>query len=247
MNKYLNLLLCSSVLAAFASQASAIPLTPIVTDWSPGSYSGGSSGTVSGTLPVGAGSVSVTFTGDLRDLQENHTTVFNNTGQISGQTIYTPSLSISDAVGTWGGTGTTNTITFSSPVMNPIIWINSLGRGGDWDPLTYVQTWTFNTPFTLLSSLYIPGGDVLMNFEANPYQLTVSGMDLIGQEGHGSIQFSGLISSISWTSDISEQSAYFQVGYEGVAIPEPSTYAALFGVLALAGTIYWKRNRRVTG
>jgi hypothetical protein len=30
------------------------------------------------------------------------------------------------------------------------------------------------------------------------------------------------------------------------AIPEPSTYAALFGVIALAGTIYWKRDRRVT-
>ncbi len=76
--------------------------------------------------------------------------------------------------------------------------------------------------------------------------MTQSGFDLIGQEGHGSIQFSGLISSISWTSDLSEQSSWFQVGYETAAIPEPSTYAALFGALALAGTIYWKRNRRVT-
>lgn len=206
MKIYQNLLLlCALALSAFAPYALA---TPVITDWT--SSSNGTNGSASGTLMVGVESVSVSFAGDVRDLQQNHTTVFNNAGYL-GQTAFTPNLAVSDAIGTWGTPGVINTITFSRPVRNPILWVNSVGRGGGWDPAVYVQTWTFNSPFSLLSSLYRTVVEAPYNL---PYQMIKSGNSIIGQEGHGSIQFTGWLTSISWISDKAEQSAYFQVGYD---------------------------------
>jgi hypothetical protein len=226
------LLAVTAGLAAFSTQVAAVP---VITDWS-ASYTTGSSGSASGTL---AG-ISVTFSGDVRDVQQNHGTVFDNTNPgYGGQTVFTPSLDVSDAVGTWGAAGSTNTITFSSAVLNPIIWINSLGRGGGWDPATYVQSWTFNAPFALLSSWYVPVAE-----GANPYQMTQAGNTLIGQEGHGSIQFSGLFTSISWTSDKLEQSAYFTVGYDNSIVPPvPAPASLLLLVLGLAGLGFIARRK----
>ena len=115
MKKYPNLLLlCALALSAFAPHALA---TPVITNWT--SSTNGANGSASGTLVVGAETVSVSFAGDVRDLQQGHTSVFNNAGYL-GQTAFTPSLSVSDAIGTWGTAGVTNTITFSKPVLNPM-------------------------------------------------------------------------------------------------------------------------------
>lgn len=211
MNKYLNLALCALALSAFAPHALA---SPVITDWT--SSTNGTNGSASGTLVVGAEIVSVSFTGDVRDLQQNHGTIFDNSNPgYSGQTVFTPTLDVSDAIGTWGTPGVLNTITFSKPVRNPILWVASIGRGGNWSAATYVQTWTFSSPFSLLSSWYVPN---VPNEPLNPYQLTQAGQSLIGQEGSGSIQFSGWFTSISWISDKAEASAFFQVGYDN-ALP----------------------------
>ena len=220
MRKHLNFVLpCALALGFLAPNAWS---APVITDWST-SYSWGSNGSATGNL----GGVGVTFSGDVRDLQQNHGTVFDNSGAgwYSGN-VFTPSLDVSDAVGTWGATGVTNTITFSSAVLNPILWINSLGRGGGWNLATYVQTWTFNSPFSILSSF----SGLVEN--PNLYQMTQSGNSLIGQEGHGAIQFAGSFTSISWTSDKLEQSAYFQVGYDNSIVP-PSASVPDQGSMAL--------------
>jgi hypothetical protein len=236
MKKHLNLILpCAMALSALAPIATA---APVVTDWST-SYTIGSSGSASGTL----GGIGVNFSGDVHDLQQNHSTVFNNTGTwwYGSQTVFSPSLSVSDAVGTWGSTGVTNTLTFSSAVINPILWINSLGRGGAYDLATYVQTWTFDSPFSIISSF-----SGLVQLPA-PYQMTQSGNMLIGQEGHGAIQFTGSFTSISWTSNKPEQSAYFQVGYDtntGGPAPVPDQGSMALLPLALGSLILGQKLGR---
>jgi hypothetical protein len=211
-NRLKLLLSCALALSAFAPHAWA---TPVITDWT--STTIGTNGSASGTLVVGGQNVTVTFTGDVRVLEENNTIFSNASSGYSGQTVFTPSLGVSDAVGTWGTPGVLNTITFSRPVRNPIIWIASLGRGGGWNPAIYVQTWTFSSPFSLLSSWYRPAVTETADdgiTRTNPYKMTQDGQSLIGQEGSGSIQFSGWFTSISWISDKLEQSAFFQVGYD---------------------------------
>ena len=218
--------LCVPVMLGMLAFTSSTMAAPIITDWT--SYTFGSTGSATGDL----NGITVTYSGDARGILTNHGTAFDNTGY--GQTAFTPSLDVSDAIQTWGATGVTNTLTFSSAVLNPILWINSLGRGGGWDPATYVQSWTFNTPFTLLSSWYVAPG--VATGGANPYQMTQSGNTLIGQEGHGSIQFAGSFTSISWTSDKLEQSAFFQVGYDNTIVPNvPEPGALILLTLGLLG------------
>jgi hypothetical protein len=92
-----------------------------------------------------------------------------------------------------GGTGLTDTVTFSSPVEDFLMAFVSLGN-----PSTAV-TYSFNTkaPITILSTgtggPY--GGTVNLSFGHNS-----AGFDTItGEESDGVIQFGGDFSSISWT------------------------------------------------
>jgi hypothetical protein len=233
MKKRLNLLLpCALALSAFAAHAWA---APVITDWT--SSTNGANGSATGTLMVGGGSVTVSFTGDVQSLESaphqfyNPAAIFNN-ATYPGQTVFTPSLASSEAIRTNGTSGVLNTITFSRPVRNPIIWINSLGRGGNWPAATYVQTWTFSYPFSLLSSLYVPN---VPNEPLHPYKMTQDGQSLIGQEGAGSIQFSGWFTSISWISDKVEASAYFQVGYDDALPIGPQGPQGLTGATGAVG------------
>ena len=92
-----------------------------------------------------------------------------------------------DIIQLQGGTSTVYTVTFSQPIVDPIMAIQSLGSGPN------VITYDFNAPFTIVSQgvgyhggcgtcLRIKPGDVLE-----------------GQEGHGTIKFLGTYSSFSWT------------------------------------------------
>ncbi|MBU0545190.1 MAG: PEP-CTERM sorting domain-containing protein [Proteobacteria bacterium] len=118
---------------------------------------------------------------------------------------------------------TTNTVTFSRPVVDPIMAIVSMGQGGL--PVTY----DFNAPFIVLSEGRGYWGD-------GTYTLA-DGDLLIGRELHAAIQFSGTFSQISWSST-SENWHGFTFGIAGNAqqVPEPATMLLLgFGLFGLAG------------
>jgi hypothetical protein len=117
-----------------------------------------------------------------------------------------------------------HTITFSRPVINPIMpWMSVNGPG--------IQ---FQDPFTILSSgcgyfgcgTFIEAGSNLLRTQS-------------GAEGHGTIMLPGTFSSISFNSEGPEMWRGFTVGVLAAVapnpIPEPSTWALLVaGVAGLA-------------
>ena len=80
----------------------------------------------------------------------------------------------------------THTLTFSQPIVNPILAIVSLGNGSG-DNVSY----DFDSSFTVLSEGQGYWGDG---------DYTLSGNKITGSEFHGVLQFQGTLSSISWTS-----------------------------------------------
>ena len=96
----------------------------------------------------------------------------------------------SDVISLKGGTATVYTVTFSQPIVDPIMAVLSLGQ-----PSVYID-YDFNAPFTIVSQgagFFTPPGCttcVLQN---------LAGDVLRGNEGHGTIKFLGTYSSFSWT------------------------------------------------
>lgn len=118
----------------------------------------------------------------------------------------------------------TNILTFSSPVVNPIMAIVSMGQP------SVAVAYDFDTPFTVLSEGRGFWGDGFFSLGA--------GDVLIGNELHAAIQFHGTVSEIRWTST-AENWHGFTVG---APVPEPGTMGLLVaGLIGLGGRI---RNRR---
>jgi hypothetical protein len=132
------------------------------------------------------------------------------------------------------GTGT-QTVTFASPVTDPVFAILSLGQPGV--PVLY----DFDADFTILSQ----GAGF---FGGGPTSLTrPTATQLEGREGHGAIQFAGTFTSISWTMPLAEFWHGFQVGLpeQQAVIPEPSSLLlGIAGVMSLAAVRASRRVRR---
>ena len=133
-----------------------------------------------------------------------------------------------DIVAIVGGPGTTFTLSFSQAVTNPYFAGLSLGQPGG-----YFVTYEFDATPTLISSGQGYWGGCATC-------LTVSGNNLIGEEGHGVVQFMGSFTSISWTVPVAETWHGFQVGVN--AIPEPETYALMLAGLGAVGFMARRRK-----
>jgi len=122
------------------------------------------------------------------------------------------------------------TLNFSTPVNGLLMDILSLGSINK--PLV-PSTYTFNVPYTILSS----GGDywVPSGIGSNGTNCNFTALDnytLSGVEGSGCILFSGQVSSLSWTVGNAESYSGFTIGV--VSVPEPGTLAVLgLGALSL--------------
>jgi hypothetical protein len=134
------------------------------------------------------------------------------------------------------GTSTgVNTITFTSPVVDPVFAIWSLGSP------SVPATFTFGATPTLQA-----GGP---NSLFGGSSITVLANVVSGREGNGVVQFTGTFDSLSWTNSF-ENFYAFTVGINGTPqsdpgdVPEPSTFGLLAGGLAaiLSGT-FWKARK----
>jgi hypothetical protein len=188
----------------------------------------GQPGSMTGQMINSNGStIGVSYSGHVViDSQFNNIGTYYYTGFGANPSPYTNALvanapAACDIIALAGQTNSpiTNTITFSAPVVNPIMDIVSLGQQGQ------SSNYDFNTPFTILSqgTGYFGGTG---NGLSNPF-----GNRLTGFEGNGVIQFTGTFTSISFTASPAEYWGGFNVGVQ--AVPEPMTWLVLVGGVAL--------------
>jgi hypothetical protein len=191
--------------------------TIVWTNWS--TASPGNPGTASGT----AGTITVTYSGQTLGLTNvpSWTPVSTFTGGAVGNAPpHTPTIQLQ------GGSALTETIAFSSTVVDPIFAIWSLGAPTA--PATFDFSSKSGQPFDLLG-----GGP---SAETGGSALTSTGSVVHGSEGNGLVEFSGPFDSITFTTPNFENYYAFTVGYDATltgggtpAVPEPATLS-LFGL-----------------
>jgi hypothetical protein len=199
------------------------------TDWVNADTLGSSAAnTVKGTLAVGGG-VDVVYAGPT-DVVELSGAGWWGVAGTPDPYATTGAPDQKDIIRIVGGDRSTYKISFSKPVIDPVMAILSLGQNG------YVVTYDFaQTPTLLDSGAGWWGGCATC--------LSVAGNVVTGTEGHGVVMFKGTYSELSWTTPIYEYWHGFTVGVAG-AVPEPQTWALLaagLGVLSAVG----KRRRRL--
>ena len=213
MNKSqrMSFALCLAILALLLVSIPAQADTIYWTNWTSTTY--GNPGSAAGTITFPGSSVTVTYAGEnvYTGDQGDWNYPASYTGGIVGNVPSPANVSIQLV----GGNTTVNTITFSQPVVNPIMAIQSLGQPGD------QATYVFDQSFTLLAHGSGHWG------ADSPYEMWQIGNTLYGKGGNGIIEFSGVFGSISWTVPDGENYHMFTVGAPS-AVPLPSALL-LFG------------------
>jgi hypothetical protein len=210
--------------AAAALAASGLAQSATI-DWN--TWTSNSTGTIDST------SVTTTFTGQT------------NLGWYASYPSWAPGGTYADGTVVANGPSSTNgivvlnggntnvqTITFSTPVVDPVMAIWSLGEGGI----------NASFDFTNATPVFVAGG---VSVEYGGSSIVVSGSDVSGTEGNGTVQFIGTYSSISWTNPTFENWYGFDVGVAGVsAVPEPGSMGLLLAGLTLVGLAARRRQKR---
>jgi hypothetical protein len=188
------------------------------TDWTSSTVGSPSGGTASGAI-IGLG-ISVSYSGEVNPPRgDGAFPSWGPTSTFSGGFVSdAPSVS-SGSIGFSGGSGVVDTITFSQPVVNPVIAIWSLGNVGGIASMTFQTSQAISIECGGPSAEYPWGGSI--------YQ---TGNTIYGEEGSGVIEFHGTFTQISWiATDFPTTS--FTVGAPTV-VPEPTTSAImLLGLL----------------
>ena len=232
-------ILAGVTIAATTLQAtSASAATVVWTDWT--SATTGTSGLATGTI----GSITVNYTGDVYFAQTSGGTnywdappglPYINNSVVSNAPPASDIIALNTAT-----TGLpTNKLTFSQPITNPIMAVNSMGNLG------LSVSYTFNAPFNILShNSTNPNNPAYWGYG----QLSQSGNTLIGTEGTGAIQFIGTYSSIEFSVDQPETWHGFTVGKleqvpePGKQVPEPTSTLSLLALSTLGAASTLKRQ-----
>jgi hypothetical protein len=197
---------------------SAIPTLRADTVWTNwASATVGAPGMATGSL----NGVTVSYKGEVIGAVTNGSSAdwSNPASSFIGGTVTTSPGVVGDIIFQDGAFTGTNTLSFSSPLVNPVFAIWSLGRP------SIAATYSFNA-----APRFEAGGPDI--YGGGP--ITVSGNVVSGMEGSGIVQFTGTLTSLSWTNT-PEFYYGFTVGEAGTAsaVPEPASFALLGASLAL--------------
>jgi PEP-CTERM motif len=207
------------VALAVLGSATAANATVVWTNWTAGTPT-----SATGTM----GSVGVSYSGE-NDCLNCNTSNWSPASTWQAGPVTNAPLGNSGIQLTGGNADLVDTLTFSTPVLNPVLAIVSLGQPG--------LSASFNFDPTL--SFTVLGGGPSSNWGGGP--LSSTGSNVLGSEGNGLVLFNGLVSEISWTNPRNEFFYAFTVGEVG-AVPEPSTWALMIaGFLGLGFMAYRKR------
>lgn len=177
-----------------------------------------------GLMPVGNQNITVTYSStEFYDVLLGIPTWSSASTWADGTILSNGPTQNNNVMQIFGGSPNVNTLSFSQPVIDPVLAIWSLGSVVQ-GPASFV--------FNGYNPQNIVGGPS-SEYGGNP--LVLSGVTVSGIEGNGSIQFLGTYSSLSWTNPQFEDFYGFNVGVVGV-VPEPS--ALMLAVVCLAGVLW---------
>jgi len=186
------------------------------------SWTSSGTGTAEGAMSLLG--VTVSYSGEMLGLDSNSPS-WQPESTYSGGTVDNAPPQSGGRIWLDGGTSTVDTITFSTPVVNPVMAIWSLG-----DSVTQASfVFDDNEPFTIQSG----GPDIVYGGST----ILASGNTVYGSEVYGTIQFQGTYSQLTWTNPQYEHWFGFTVGAP-VAVPIPAAGwlfgSGLLGLIGLA-------------
>lgn len=208
-------------------------------DWISGTP--GANGSAMGILHLGATDVTVSYTGEIAFIQTSGGTNYwiqpNPANLPYTSAVVDNAPPASDIIALRFATA--KTLTFSQPVDNLFFAVVSLNRNG----------YRFNEDFNIVSyGCGYWGCGSLVKDTSTPGEFDLDAGAALGTEPHGVIQFTGAVSSITWTSLTDEYWNGFTVGTFGLASPVATPEPGTIGLLAMGfGLLPFLRRRARRG
>jgi len=212
----------TAALFSLATPLHAVPLpdTASWTAWTPD---------LTGSLTQNGNSVGVSYTGDQAGLDFD-ASYFDKPASFTNAEVSNTPQNLG-TVRMVGGAATVNSFHFSSPVIDPVIALFSVGQSGT--PARFVFQDSPSFVIGAQGAGHWGGGSLVLSA---PF--TVSGV-----EGNGLLQFKGTYTDIRFSTPDFENYYGATVGAMTSAVPEPQSLALMLAGLA-AGAAVLRRQRR---